>query len=486
MTSSDTDTLSAVERVQLEHERFRTRYLQVAIILVSLVALGLLPLILLTDPGNPTLYVIILALALFSFVFWLTLRGRGLLAANLFLYGLLAASLGGTLPDLKSESSLTTGIMSLFAIVVGAFLLDRRGLIVLGLANVLAVVWVVAASWQHLVLDPARFGQNAAVSAMLPAITVLTCLLFLGHFQSIIEAQRNNVRDIERVMEQAKRIAQGDLSGDVEGDGDVPEVVRSMLAGLRQMVSEIRRTVASLASASSEIAAMARQQETGSLEQASAVQEIQQTLNTLAAASAEVEEHSREVARAAGKTEATHAVISEHISELTGHTRRIGELLEVIKDIANKSEILALNASLEGAKAGDAGRGFSLVAGQMQRLAESVMDSVVSVKAITTDVRESTNTTVMSTEQGAKIATATAQAATKITTLTEKQRAGTEQVTAAMEDISGVARQVSAGTSQTLAATKDLSQLSDELSRLVAGFQLPEHIEPRERAGATA
>jgi len=92
---------------------------------------------------------------------------------------------------------------------------------------------------------------------------------------------------------------------------------------------------------------------------------------------------------------------------------------------------------------------------------------------LTTDVRDSTNTTVVSTERGAEIATATSRAASQITKLTEKQRASTEQVTAAMEDISDVARQVSAGTSQTLAATKELSRLSDELSRLVAGFQLP-------------
>ena len=84
----------------------------------------------------------------------------------------------------------------------------------------------------------------------------------------------------------------------------------------------------------------------------------------------------------AQKTRQTTDGMSGHVQTLFKHTARIAELLEVIRDIADRSDLLALNASLEATRAGDAGRAFALVAAEMRRLAERITASVVDVKGV--------------------------------------------------------------------------------------------------------
>ncbi|HSI05923.1 MAG: methyl-accepting chemotaxis protein [Myxococcota bacterium] len=132
----------------------------------------------------------------------------------------------------------------------------------------------------------------------------------------------------------------------------------------------------------------------------------------------------------AESTQRNNQIINERIRELTIRSQRIVEILEVIKDVANKSELLALNAALEGSKAGEAGRGFSLVASQMQRLAESVMGSVRDIKDLTAVMREATNASVLATEEGRKLAADTTRSARQITEIVEGQQGAAAQVTA--------------------------------------------------------
>jgi methyl-accepting chemotaxis protein len=83
--------------------------------------------------------------------------------------------------------------------------------------------------------------------------------------------------------------------------------------------------------------------------------------------------------------------VDDAIAKLSKRVERIGTVVEVIDEIADRSDLLALNAALEGAKAGDAGRGFSIVAAEMRRLAENVMESTKEIKNLITEIREATH-----------------------------------------------------------------------------------------------
>ena len=87
---------------------------------------------------------------------------------------------------------------------------------------------------------------------------------------------------------------------------------------------------------------------------------------------------------------------------LNKRVQQIGKIVEFINGIADKSDLLALNAELEGTKAGDVGRGFSLVAAEMRRLAESVIESTREIERLIEEIRDATNAAVMATEAGVK------------------------------------------------------------------------------------
>lgn len=363
-------------------------------------------------------------------------------------------------------------VLLTMVVVVAPFFLTTRALIALVAMN----VQVVAVSYTKMVLfddlpasDAVPNGVGTAIGFICAAAAVTTFIRHAQHNQELLGAR---LRDIDLITERARRIATGDLTGTIEKDGGVGDVIAGMLEGLRGLVEQIQSNASLVASASNEIAAMSQQQERTAVEQSGAIEETRRTVATLLDSSSQIAASARGVAENAAATLRNAQAIASRIHTLTEHTHRITEILEIIKDVANKSELLALNAALEGAKAGEAGRGFSLVASQMQRLAESVMESVRGVKQLTSDIREATNATALATEDATKLASDTAEAAQRIRVIIEQQTTSTEQVTRAMDDIAEATHQAAAGTNQTLQAVRELTKAADRLNEYAGRFQL--------------
>ena len=309
-------------------------------------------------------------------------------------------------------------------------------------------------------------------NALLFALAWAIATFVARHYHANAQLLHQRLQDIDAVVVQAQRIATGDLAGQVRGDNDVSIVIREMLTGLRAIVNQVQEGVQILGSATGELAAMAAQQQRGATEQASAVGETRQAMESVAESARKIASSSADVLRNAESTLETHEMVSHRIAALIDHTQRINELLELIKSVSNKSEILALNAALEGVKAGEAGRGFSLVAAQMQRLAEGTMNTVKDVKALMSDIDSATNATVMSIEQANKLAADTAQTARAINMITQQQKTAIEQIVMAMKEIGSVTDEVASGTAESLAAVGELRELSVRLGETVHRFVL--------------
>ncbi|UJR80106.1 methyl-accepting chemotaxis protein [Sandaracinus amylolyticus] len=393
-------------------------------------------------------------------------------AAAVLLFGtscgaLLAVAFDGT-------GTLGSGALQalLINVALSPFLLPRSGVIALvgfnagaGMLAHLKVGLVDGGS-------PADLVPAAVGSALVLGVAALSISSFVGQAKEHQDSLRQRLHDIDIVMERARRIAKGDLAGEIQGDSDVSRVIASMLGGLRGLVEQIQKDASQLTHASNEIAAMAQQQERSAIEQGGAIEETRRTVGTLLQGSRSIAGAARGVTDNASATLQNAELISDRIRTLTEHAQRITELLELIRDVANKSELLALNAALEGAKAGEAGRGFSLVANQMQRLAESVMESVKIVKELTGDIRKATQATALATEDATKLARDTTDAARRIGVITEEQESSTEQVTRAMDEIADATHQSAAGTNQTLQAVRELSQIAERLHHYTSQFQL--------------
>lgn len=185
--------------------------------------------------------------------------------------------------------------------------------------------------------------------------------------------------------------------------------------------------------------------------------------------------------------------IADSVVKLNKRVQQVGRIVEFIDGIADKSDLLALNAELEGNKAGEVGRGFSLVAAEMRRLSESVMTSTREIIGLIDEVRDATNAAVMATEAGVKAsdtgsalarkvseglsdilsyATTTADAVQRITLATHQQQVGTDQLAQAMNDILRSTRAGEGSSKRMSGANEELEALARELEGTVARFEV--------------
>ncbi len=281
------------------------------------------------------------------------------------------------------------------------------------------------------------------------------------------------IENYRQISERAGQIADGDLSSNVEGDGELNKAFNQMVEGLRVLVRQIIEMALDISSSSEEILFVLRDQELAASHQASGVEETQRTMETLLSSARKIAESTQTVFRSAEKTQESNRIVGDRIGDLKAHTGRISEILEVIKSIADRSDLLALNASLEGTRAGEAGKGFTLVAAEMRRLAENVNASVNDIKALVSDIRESSLASVMATEDGSRLSERTTESALKISLITQQQQSGTEQVTQSMDELSHLINQGVAGTQQVTIAASELARLSQDLEQMVQKFRLP-------------
>ncbi|MEL6545375.1 MAG: methyl-accepting chemotaxis protein, partial [Myxococcota bacterium] len=219
-----------------------------------------------------------------------------------------------------------------------------------------------------------------------------------------------------------------------------------------------------IAQVSNDIYAATQQQEAAGTEHSTSVQEVTQTMQSLNESAKHIADSAQEVLENAEKARQTTDETAAKISELSTHANRISEILETIRDIADRSDLLALNASLEATRAGEAGRAFSLVAAEMRRLAETVTDSVQVVKGLVSDVRGSGAESVVAIEDNRKLVESTTESSRQIGLVTHQQQAVTEQVSQSMRDIARVIRQSVSATQQTRTSAEILTKEAEMLA----------------------
>jgi methyl-accepting chemotaxis protein len=339
------------------------------------------------------------------------------------------------------------------------------------------ILWAPTCS-SFLALDVVRPLQDIARTVQqitdIGKLDEVSAIAVTQHDETGILASRfNDLLDMLRDLSAAAgALAKGDLQIRLAGEGDVATAFRSMIESLGRIVRQIHETSVLLAAAATEIYAASQEQEAAAASQSTAMVEIRQTMESLFEAAAHVSESVRGVLSNAERTLETTDRMVIRIGDLTNHAGRIGEILETIRDISDRSDLLALNGALEASRAGEAGRGFGLVAAEMRRLAERVMTSVHDVRTLVGDIRASGSSTMMATEDSKKLAASTTDAARQITLVTQQQRSGTEQVLQSVREIAETLTQSVAAMAQTRASAEQLKSQADKLSSLVRAFRI--------------
>jgi methyl-accepting chemotaxis protein len=277
----------------------------------------------------------------------------------------------------------------------------------------------------------------------------------------------------------------------------------------RSLSGQIGSAVRHVQSSSAELQSAANQQASGAKESSTAMNEINTTISELQATSrqiaesaqrvAHVAEESSSAARAGDQTvQKTHEsvngikrhvdLIVTHMLDLGKKSQQIGGILEIINELAEQTNILAINATIEAAGAGDAGKRFAVVADEIRKLADRVGGSTKDIRVLIEEIRAAVNTTVMATEGGSKavdmgarqiaevtvalkqitdLLGTTTQAAREIELSTKQQSSAVEQVNVAVSQVAKASKETEVSANQTLQTAGQLAGLSRELMSLV-------------------
>jgi hypothetical protein len=231
----------------------------------------------------------------------------------------------------------------------------------------------------------------------------------------------------------------------------------------RAVSSPVRSAALDLDRVALDLVATARQQEATSAEEAAAVTETRRSMELLFESAQQIATQSNDVLGNAERSVQGSQEIGDRITQLNAHAERVGEVLATIMNIADRADMLALNASLEGTRAGEVGKGFILVAAEMRQLAENVMTSATEIRSLMKEMRQASQSAVDASQGGLSSSAATTGSARAIARLTQQQRESTEQVIESMTEMQDVLRvNLSAVQSSTLAAD-NLAALAERL-----------------------
>lgn len=324
---------------------------------------------------------------------------------------------------------------------------------------------------------------------------------------------------LRSAIEVAQRIASGDLTQSVSstrGDeaGQLLNAIGTMQGNLKRTIQEISSASDQLASAAEELGAVTEESTRGLTRQNDEIQQAATAVNEMTAAVEEVarnavstSEESKSLATDAangrGQVDNTVKGIGTMVSEITestgsvttlaGHVRDISKVLEVIRSIAEQTNLLALNAAIEAARAGEQGRGFAVVADEVRALAHRTQASTVEIEGMIGTVQSGADGAVAAMSKSLATATNTQELAQRAGSALEKITSGVGMINernmviaSASEEQAQVAREVdrnlvniqelsaqsAAGANQTSASSQELSRLATSFNTMVAQFKL--------------
>lgn len=364
-------------------------------------------------------------------------------------------------------------------------------------------------------VETARLIKDSSLTSIIVAIVlsqlavVILALLF----------SRSLLQPLRQAVATSERIAAGDLTVDIEDNGrdeagDMMRAMQAMQLNLRSTLEHVTDSSQQLASTSEELSLITNDSSRTVHEQSSQLEQAVTAVNEMTAAIEEVAGNANNTSQNTEQTKAQMQLgqnklqqtvetidnlsaeignTNEGIARLAGNVQEIGQVIEVIRSIAEQTNLLALNAAIEAARAGEQGRGFAVVADEVRALAARTQESTVEIERMIGNVQNETEVAVKNMETSSNWVTSTRAMAydvldvlnrsgelmdqinqqnLSIASAAEEQAMVAQEVDRSLVAIHDLSAQTSSGADETQVSSQELARLAEGLNALLQQFRL--------------
>ncbi len=270
--------------------------------------------------------------------------------------------------------------------------------------------------------------------------------------------------------ERIQRVAEGNLHVEFRGRNRLGAALRQLVDNHRELVQRLQTGSGSITGNADEARQRALELSDSLSAQFEALEQTARAMSELRNITQQMTDDSQAVAGAANQSRETVERTSRQFDSLIEHQTQIEELLDTVREIADRSQILALNASLEGVRAGEAGRGFSLVAVEMRRMAERVKNAAEDIRKIVVNVQHAARATLDATKQGRTVSNELAEGAQRIAMSAQQQQTSTMHALRAVEHLRGHFGEIVEHAGGTQHVTSQLHEAVQDFAELFAEY----------------